>query len=137
MDTGRVEQLDDLEMRLMALEQRNRELVIDLMRKSAEASESQEQLKRWRTELEIVAEQKGHNLCWMWIPRLLKATLGHTGKYPDPEKVTRAEFELGCRAYQDDIFGSKEVVIPKELENQGILTEEQAKIVRDTLGFKK
>lgn len=99
-----MEQLDDLEMRLMVLDQRNKELVIDLMRKSAEASEAQEQLKRWRTELEIVAEQKGHNLCWMWIPRLLKATLGHTGKYPDPEKVTRAEFELGCRTYQDDLF---------------------------------
>ena len=87
------------------LRKRNEELVVDLMRKSAEASEAEETLKRWRTELEIVAEQKGHNLCWMWIPRLLKATLGHTGKYPDPDNVTREEFELGCRAYQDDIFG--------------------------------
>lgn len=85
----------------------NHELVKDVMHQSAKASEAEETLKRWRTELEIVAEQKGHNLCWMWIPRLLKATLGHIGKYPDPEKVTREEFELGCRAYQDDIFGCK------------------------------
>ena len=72
----------------------------------------------------------------MWIPRLLKATLGHTGKYPDPDNVTREEFALGCRAYQDDIFGSK-VIIPKELENKRILTKEQAETVRYTLGFKK
>ncbi|GEM_PF-7065120 len=84
---------------------RNKELVVDVMRQSARASEAEETLKRWRTELEIVAEQKGHNLCWTWIPRLLKSTIGHTGKYPDPDNVTRAEFELGCRAYQDDIFG--------------------------------
>lgn len=136
MDTGKVEQIDDLELRLMVLEQRNRELVVDLMRKSAKLSEAEETLKRWRTELEIVAEQKGHNLCWMWIPRLLKATLSHTGKYPDPETVTREEFELGCRAYQDDIFGPK-VVIPEDIKNKGILTEEQAEKLKETLGFKK
>ena len=90
--------------KLMALEIRNKEMVVELMRKSAQLSEAEETLKRWRTELEIVAEQKGHNLCWMWIPRLLKATLGHTGKYPDPENVTREEFAQGCLAYQDDIF---------------------------------
>ncbi len=89
------------------LQKRNDELVVGVMRQSARASEAEETLKRWRTELEIVAEQKGHNLCWMWIPRLLKETLGHTGKYPDPESVTRSEFELGCRAYQDDIFGTE------------------------------
>lgn len=110
MDTGRVEQLDDLEMRLMVLEQRNRELVVDLMHKSAEASEAREQLRRWRTELEILADQRGHNLCWAGVPRLLKNTIGHTGKYPDPEKVTREEFELGCRAYQDNIFGPVQVI---------------------------
>lgn len=87
------------------LKKRNEELVKDVMRQSARASEAEETLKRWRTELEIVAEQKGHNLCWMWIPRLLKATIGQIEKYPDPDNVTRAEFELGCKAYQDDIFG--------------------------------
>lgn len=90
---------------LQKVKTRNEELVVDLMRKSAEASEAQEQLKRWRTELETLADQKGHNLCWAGVPRLLKNTIGHTGKYPDPEKVTREEFELGCRAYQDDVFG--------------------------------
>jgi len=89
---------------IQRLQKRNEELVQDVMRQSAKVSEAEETLKRWRTELEIVAEQTGHNLCWIWIPRLLKATIGYTGKYPDPEKVTREEFELGCRAYQDDIF---------------------------------
>jgi len=81
------------------------QMAVDLMRKSAEASEAQEKLKRWQTELEILADQKGHNLCWAGVPGLLKNTIGHTGKYPDPENVTREEFEIGCRAYQDDIFG--------------------------------
>lgn len=81
------------------------QMAVDLMRKSAEASEAQETLKRWRTELEILADQKGHNLCWTGVPRLLKNTLGYTGKYPDLENINREEFEIGCRAYQDDIFG--------------------------------
>ncbi len=91
-----------------ALQRENERLNLALMRKSAEASEAQETLKRWRLELELLAEQKGHNLCWMWIPRLLKATLGHTGKYPDPEGVTREDFAAGCVAYQEDLFGKKE-----------------------------
>lgn len=98
---------EELREEIARLSRRNKELIIELMRKSAKLSEAEETLKRWRTELEIVAEQKGHNLCWMWIPRLLKATLGHTGKYPDSDNVTREEFELGCQAYQDDIFGQK------------------------------
>ena len=97
--------VDQLELELAEVKKRNEELVVEIMRKSAKLSEASETLKRWRTELEIVAEQKGHNLCWAWIPRLLKATLGHTGKYPDLEKVTREEFKLGCKAYQDDLFG--------------------------------
>lgn len=108
MTTGTVEQIDDLEIRIMALEQRNKELVEDLMRKSAEAGAAWETLKRWQTELEILAGQKGHNLCWVDVSRLLKNTLGYIGKYPDKENVTREEFELGCRAYQDDIFGPVE-----------------------------
>lgn len=127
---------EELQFEIERLWKRNEELVIDVMRQSARASEAEETLKRWRTELEIVAEQKGHNLCWIWIPSLLKATIGHTGKYPDPQKVTRAEFEFGCKVYQDDIFGPK-IDIPKQLENQGMLTEEQAKLLREKLGFKE
>lgn len=106
MDIGEVERVDDLEMRIMTLEQRNRELVVELMRKSAQFSEVEETLKRWRTELEILADQKGHNLCWAGVPRLLKNTIGHTGKYPDPEKVTKEEFRMGCDVYIEDLFGS-------------------------------
>ena len=98
-------EIEKFQKEIERLQKRNEELVKEVMRQSARVSEAEEKLKRWRTELEIVAEQKGHNLCWMWIPRLLKATLGHTGKYPDPDNVTRAQFEIGCKAYQDDIFG--------------------------------
>ena len=86
---------------------RHEEIVIDLMRKSAQLSEAQEKLKRWQTELDIVADQKGHNLCWRSISDLLKNTVGYTGKYPDTENVTREEFELGCRTYICDIFDKK------------------------------
>lgn len=96
---------DNLQRQIDELVKRNTELTVDLMRKSAEASEASETVRRWRTELELLADQKGHNLCWAGVPRLLKATLGHTGKYPDPERVTKEEFKLGCQVYQDDIFG--------------------------------
>lgn len=95
----------DLLRKIAQLEQRNGELVVDLMRDSAKLSEAEEKLKRWRTELEIVAEQKGHNLCHTWIPNLLKNTLGYTGNFPDPGRMTKTEFKMGCKFYQDDIFG--------------------------------
>lgn len=97
----------ELEQENVKFRKRNKQLVIKLMRQSAKLSEAEEKLKRWKTELEIVAEQKGHNLCQIWIPRLLKNTLGRTGKFPNLEGVTREEFALGCEAYQDDIFGSR------------------------------
>jgi len=101
-------ELHILRQEISGLKVRLGQMAVDLMRKSAEASEAQEKLKRWQTELEVLADQKGHNLCWAGVPRLLKNTIGHTGKYPDSENVTREEFEIGCRAYQDDIFGSVE-----------------------------
>ena len=110
MDAGDIEHIDDLEIRLMEVEARNRELVSDLMRKSAEESEAKERLKRWRVELEILADQKGHNLCWVGISKLLKNTIGYTGKYPDPEGVTKKEFELGCKEYIEDIFKTRDNV---------------------------
>lgn len=108
MELNLMRRIERLELELVEVKKRNEELVVEIMRKSAKLSEASETLKRWRTELEIIAEQKGHNLCWAWVPRLLKATIGHTGKYPDPEKVTREEFKLGCKVYQDDLFGSEE-----------------------------
>ncbi|MBI4158508.1 MAG: hypothetical protein HY505_02740 [Candidatus Yanofskybacteria bacterium] len=101
-------ELQVLRQEISALKIRLGQLTVDLMRKSTEASEAQETLKRWRAELEILADQKGHNLCWVGVPRLLKNTIGHIGKYPDPENVTRDEFEFGCKVYQDDIFGPVE-----------------------------
>jgi len=101
-------EIERFQQEIERFKKRNTELTIELMRKSTEASEAQETLKRWRTELEILADQKGHNLCWAGVSRLLKNTIGHTGKYPDSENVTRDEFELGCRAYRDDIFGPVE-----------------------------
>lgn len=57
MDLGDIERIDDLEMRLMALEQRNKELNIELMRKSAEASEAREEAIRLNTRAENLLDQ--------------------------------------------------------------------------------
>lgn len=102
MDNGDVEEIDDREMRLMESE---RDLNIKLMRTMAKLSDAEDMLKRWQAELEIVASKGGHNLCHIWIPDLLKRTLGHTGNFPDPDGMTKEEFKLGCKFYQDDIFG--------------------------------
>ena len=96
------------------LEHKNRELNIALMRKSAEASEAQETLKRCRLEWEIVADQKGHNLCWRGIAIALKKTIGHTGKYPDPDNISSEQFAHGRVDYHRDIYpdsGTKLVVV--------------------------
>ena len=77
------------------------ELVVQLMRRSADFSDSDDTLRRWKTELEIVASKDGHNLCHIWIPELLQRTLGHTGNFQDPKKMTRAQFCLGCKVFQD------------------------------------
>lgn len=86
-----------------------RDLNIKLMRTMAKLSDAEDTLKRWRAELEIVASKGGHNLCHIWIPDLLKRTLGHTGNFPDPDKMTKEEFKIGCKFYQDDIFGPDKV----------------------------
>lgn len=105
---GRVEELErrisELTFQLFEEREKNKILNIDLMRKSAEASEAQEELKRIKLEWELVADRKGHNLCHEAIGRALKLTIGHTGKYPDPENVTPEQFAQGCVQYHQDIF---------------------------------
>lgn len=109
MSTGDIEETDDREMRLVESERRKDELNIKLMRTMAKLSDAEDTLKRWRAELEIVASKRNHNLCHIWIPNLLKRTLGHTGNFPDPDGITKEEFKLGCTFYQDDIFGPDKI----------------------------
>ena len=118
MDGGRVEQIDDLELTLMIYEQRSKELNIKLMRTMAELSDAQDTLKRWRAELEIVASKSDHNGCHIWIPDLLKRTLGHTGNFLDPENMTPEQFAEGCIVYHGDRFGNcgVKLVVIKEGE---------------------
>lgn len=104
MYTGDVEDIDDMAGRLMESERRKDELNIKLMRTMAQLSDAEDTLKRWRAELEIVASKRGHNLCHIWIPDLLKRTLGHTGNFPDPDGMTEEEFEQGCDDYRTCIF---------------------------------
>ena len=94
----------DLTFRVFELKTKNDELNLALMRKSAEASEAREKNIRCETELRIFADQTGHNLCWASIARLLKNTVGHTGKYPDPDNVSGEQFAQGCVAYHGDLF---------------------------------
>ena len=113
-------------------------LNIDLMHESAKASEAREELKRCKLEWEIVADQTGHNLCWAAVARALKATIGHTGKYPDPENVTPEQFAQGCVAYHCDLFpdcGVRLVVIPKDVNDKGVLTPEESEKAKRALGF--
>ena len=95
----------ELYKKIQDLEERNKKLSADLMRKSAEASEAKEILERWHMELDLLADQKGHNLCWVGIPKLLKNTIGYRGKYPDIEGVTKEEFRAGCDVYTCELFG--------------------------------
>ena len=93
-----------LQDKIKELESKNRELNIALMRKSAEASEASEELKRCKLEWEVVADQKGHNMCWKTIATALKRTIGYTGVYPDPDKVSGEQFARGCVDYHGDLF---------------------------------
>ena len=132
---------DDLLAKLRQLEEENSRLNIALMRKSAGFSDADETLRRWKTELEIVASKSGHNGCHIWIPELLKRTLGHTGNFLDPEKMTAEQFAEGCVVYHSDRFGNcgirlRVIKIPEELKDKGILTEEQARRAGEALGFK-
>lgn len=98
-------ELDDLRAEMERLKSQKRDLNIALMRKSAEFSDVDETLRRWRTELEIVASKGGHNSCHIWIPELLKKTIGHTGNFLDPENMTSEQFAEGCVAFHKDRFG--------------------------------
>ncbi len=96
--------VDQLELKLAEVNKTNEELNIALMRKSADLSDASDTVIRWRAELEIVATKTGHNLCWIWIPLLLKQTLGHTGNWPDPENVNEEQFKAGCDDFRDCVF---------------------------------
>jgi len=120
---------EDLKKKILELEKRNRELVAEAVKKSTQLIDAEDRLRRWTVELESLASKKGHGLCHVWIPILLKNTIGHTGNFPDPDKITREEFELGCKIYQDEIFGPK-FIIPEDVKNKGILTKEQSDIAR-------
>ncbi|MDP3792645.1 MAG: hypothetical protein Q8Q89_02845 [bacterium] len=99
-------EIEDLRQKIQKLEKMNEDLNISLMRQSAKASEAREQLIRWETELKILADQTGHNLCWAAVARLLKNTINLTGRYPDPENISALEFAHGCVVYHKDVFGS-------------------------------
>lgn len=100
-----------------ALRLRYEQLNIKLMRKSAEASEAAEQIKRWRTEVEVLRDQRGHNLCHIGVPRLLKAVLGSSDPYPDPDTISPEEFAAGCVDYHGNMFPNSPVrlrVVPAD-----------------------
>ena len=93
----------------VSLRRRYEEVNCARMKASAEASEARETLREWAIEIERVADQRGHNLCFIDLPRLFNRTIGYRGGYPDFAGVTRPEFEAGCRAYQDQLFGSSQL----------------------------
>ena len=96
--------LEELANRIQELERQNSELNIALMRTKADLSDAEDTIKRWRVELEIVASKGGHNACHIWIPELLKKTLGHTGQFIDPENLSPEQFAEGCVVFHGDRF---------------------------------
>jgi len=99
-------ELDQVSRRLSQTKRRNKELNNKLMKTLAELSDAQDTIKRWQVELEIVASKTSPNLCHIWIPDLLKRTLGHTGEFPDSEGMTEEEFRQGCDEYRKCIFAA-------------------------------
>lgn len=99
------EELEKAKDELSKTKIRAGQLAVEVMRRSAEASEAIEELQRCKLEWEIAADQTGHNLCWVAVAQALKSTIGHTGKYPDPDGVSPEEFAHGCVHYHKDLFG--------------------------------
>ena len=87
-------------------------LIGEVMHKSASFSEVSEELKNLRNIIDIYLAQEGHNKCWVrevWLRNVLKRTDG--SPYPDPEKVSLAEFLWGCKIYAPEQYPT---LTPKE-----------------------
>lgn len=99
--SGNAEEIDDLYERNARLEQRNRELVKEVMEKSADLSEAREERDRVKLEVQLHSEQTGHNMCWLTDLRLWRAVLGdHIVAYPHSTVPPKSEFVgVGCEAY--------------------------------------
>lgn len=104
MTKGQAAKRRSLGTRLRASEARRRKLVVELMRRSAEAVEAREEARRLRRAIETHRDHTGHNLCWLNDLRLWK-TLGD-GKpvYPRETVPPEDEFLTGCRAYYASRF---------------------------------
>lgn len=86
---------------LVGLVKRNQELVKELMLKSAELSETREELRRVKSSIEIHREQTGHNLCWLNDKKLWDETLGPSDIDHRSSLPPRSEFLEGCRSYYE------------------------------------
>jgi len=84
---------------ISSLKKRLEEHVIELMERSAEASEWKEEAKRLRTAIEIHRDQTGHNICWINDEKLWAALGDGKSAYPRSNMPTQEEFLVGCRAY--------------------------------------
>lgn len=84
--------------------QRNEELVVELARVSAEASDAREEVRRLRTAIETHRDQTGHNLCWLNDVKLWEVLGDGVSAYPHVSIPSEEEFFLGCRAYYASRF---------------------------------
>lgn len=86
---------------LVGLVKRNMSLVEQLMLKSAELSETREELRRVKAAIETHRDQTGHNLCWLNDKKLWEETLGPQNSDHLKTLPPRSEFLEGCRQYYE------------------------------------
>src|SRR3989344_1669205 len=102
-----LERIAELGAQLDSLKQRNQELVLELMQRSKEASEAREELIRFRSEIDICADQHGHNLCWWDAVNILRNARGGRLEEPYFGVPPENEFLLGCIGFRASLSGDR------------------------------
>ena len=101
--------LEQLKDEVAALRTRNEQLAVEVMERSAEASEAREEVRRLREAIVTHRDQTGHNMCWLNDHKLW-AVLGDD-KSPTLAEMRmppEGEFLTGCRAYYASRFRGQE-----------------------------
>lgn len=104
----RQQELRKTSLLIESLRKRNRELVIEIVRRSAEASEAREEVRRLLGIIQTHKDQTGHNLCFMNDINLWrKAFKDSSIEYPHDTIPPEEEFEPGCEVWCRPYYRSR------------------------------